>query len=71
MSATIIPFPNRSRPADWPDGDLGRQLDGLAVLLQTHGNRHPGPSITLTKAREAALSAYRDLLVMRQGGAES
>lgn len=60
MSATIIPFPNRSRPAGWPDGTLGQQLDSLADLLLAIGNRSPGPRVTLAKAREAALIAYRE-----------
>ncbi len=60
MSAIIIPFPNRNRPEGWPDGELGLALDGLADLLLTIGNRSPGPRVTLAKAREAALIAYRE-----------
>ncbi|MCS4280530.1 hypothetical protein [Stenotrophomonas rhizophila] len=58
MSAVIIPFPTRSRAPAWPDGQLGIELERLAVLLQEAGNRQPGHSVTLAKAREAALAAY-------------
>lgn len=60
MNAIIIPFPTLTRPAGWPDGELGLALDKLADLLQTIGNRAPGPRVTLAKAREAALIAYRE-----------
>ncbi len=69
MGAIIIPFPNRSRPTGWPDGDLGQQLDGLANLLLEIGSRGPGPRVTLAKAREAALIAYREHASIQQRSA--
>ncbi len=69
MAATIIPFPNRRRPAGWPDGDLGQQLDGLVDLLLEIGSRGPGPRVTLAKAREAALIAYREHASIQQRSA--
>ncbi|WP_440977567.1 hypothetical protein [Stenotrophomonas maltophilia] len=66
MSAIIIPFPNRSRPEGWPDGELGLELDGLADMLLAFGNRSPGPRVTLAKAREAALIAYREHVAIQK-----
>ncbi|HCL45518.1 MAG TPA: hypothetical protein DIC54_15245 [Pseudomonas sp.] len=69
MSAIIIPFPNRGRPEGWPDGEVGLALDGLADLLLAIGNRSPGPRVTLAKARDAALIAYREHAAIQQRGA--
>ncbi|MEN5004043.1 hypothetical protein [Stenotrophomonas indicatrix] len=68
MTATIIPFPTRD-PA-WPDGQLGVELERLAVLLQEAGNRQPGNYVSLAKARAAALAAYHSHQVVRQQRAQ-
>lgn len=57
MTAIIIPFP--ARAPTWPDGQLGVELERLAVLLQKAGNRQPGKYVSLAQARAAALAAYQ------------
>lgn len=70
MSSNIIPFPTATRAPAWPDGQLGIELERLAVLLQRAGNRQPGNYVSLAKARAAALAAYRLHQEVRQQRAQ-
>ncbi|WP_127564989.1 hypothetical protein [Stenotrophomonas indicatrix] len=70
MSSNIIPFPARRRAPAWPDGDLGAELEKLALLLQERANRQPGHYVSLDKARAAALGAYELHRQVRQQRAQ-
>lgn len=60
MTAQIIPFDIRRSP-EWPDGELGEALEGLAREVVNSASRR-GKEVPLERARRAALAALKSEL---------